>query len=176
MLVAIRKGKYDKPSKIVRNFNPAVERLIARALRVDRKKRWQSAEQMGDRIDAILAKLGTPTGSAALKRWLAELGERDGVLPPSETMEPPPTATIELGSGDIELEEVSPPNASLREAREPPAAPTSKKHSRLRRFFVRLVAIVVTLTLLGIALYFGRRYLPPRIVQPLDSWIHEHVH
>ena len=43
--------------------NPEVERFIARALRaVAGNRRWQSAEQMADRLDAILMKLGQTAG------------------------------------------------------------------------------------------------------------------
>ena len=37
---------------------------------------------MADRIDAILVKLGQPSGPAPLKRWLETLSARDGAKPP----------------------------------------------------------------------------------------------
>ena len=37
---------------------------------------------MADRIDAILVKLGQPSGPAPLKRWLETLNARDGAKPP----------------------------------------------------------------------------------------------
>src|SRR3954451_6063698 len=73
VLMQVRKARYEKPSEVVRGFNPDVERFIARALRADRSRRWQSAEQMADRIDALVAKLAQPSGPNALKRWLGEL-------------------------------------------------------------------------------------------------------
>src|SRR5690606_6320672 len=54
VLMQVRRARYEKPSNFVRDFNPDVERFIARALRPDRSKRWQSAEQMADRLDSIL--------------------------------------------------------------------------------------------------------------------------
>ena len=36
-------------------------------MRADPGKRWQTAEQMADRIDAILVKLGQPSGPAPLR-------------------------------------------------------------------------------------------------------------
>lgn len=79
IITQVRKGRYEKPSAFVRDFNPDVERVIARALRVNLNTRWQTAQQMGDRIDAILRELGQPSGPAALKRWLETLSARDGV-------------------------------------------------------------------------------------------------
>ncbi|MEO5768415.1 MAG: serine/threonine-protein kinase, partial [Polyangia bacterium] len=109
VLMQVRKARYEKPSTLVRDFNPEVERFIARALRADRSRRWQSAEQMADRIDAILLKLGQTTGPSALKRWLDNLSAKDGAKPPAEMAEQPSTSgTVELGSRDLELEEVAP--------------------------------------------------------------------
>jgi hypothetical protein len=97
---------------LVKDYNPEVERFIARAMRADINRRWQSAEQMADRLDAILVKLGQPSGPAVLKRWLENLGAKDGVKPPAEmapAAEPATTGTIELGSHDLELEEIGAP-------------------------------------------------------------------
>src|SRR4051812_37950036 len=54
VIMQVRRARPEKPSTVVRDMNPDVERLINRALRADVDKRWQSAEQMADRIDAIL--------------------------------------------------------------------------------------------------------------------------
>jgi hypothetical protein len=100
---------------LVRDFNPDVERFITRALRADRARRFQSAEQMADRLDAILVKLGQPSGPAALKRWLETLGARDRVLPPSELRDTPadvPAATMQLDIHELELQEVAKPEPS----------------------------------------------------------------
>ncbi len=82
VIMQVRRARPEKPSTLVRDLNPDVERLINRALRADPAKRWQSAEQMADRIDAILVKLGQPSGPAPLKRWLETLSARDGAKPP----------------------------------------------------------------------------------------------
>ena len=107
VLMQVRKARFEKPSELVKDFNPDVERFIARALRADKARRWQSAAQMADRLDAILLKLGQPHGPAALKRWLDALGAKDGVLPPSDLAVASPesvTGTIQLGTRDLELE------------------------------------------------------------------------
>lgn len=110
VILQVRGGRYDKPSTFMKDFNPDVERFIARALRVPLSRRWQTAEQMADRIDAILAKLGQPAGPAVLKRWLDTLSTRDGVKTPGDVGELTDSAgTIELGSRDLELQEVAVP-------------------------------------------------------------------
>jgi len=58
VLAQVRRAKPVPPAKAAaRDMNPDVARVINRALRADLGKRWQSAEQMADRIDAILMKL-----------------------------------------------------------------------------------------------------------------------
>jgi serine/threonine-protein kinase len=114
VLMQVRKARYEKPSTLVRDFNPDVERFIARALRADRARRWQSAEQMADRLDNILVKLGQSSGPAALKRWLETLSARDGIVPPGDMKEvlpelPLPTGTMQIASGELELQDVAPP-------------------------------------------------------------------
>ncbi len=111
VLMQVRKARHEKPSTLVRDFNPDVERFIERALRADRARRWQSAEQMADRLDNILIKLAQPSGPAALKRWLETLSARDGVLAPGDqraVAPEPPTSTIQLVSGELELQDVAP--------------------------------------------------------------------
>jgi len=120
VLMKVRKGRYEKPSELVKDFNPEVERFIARALRVDRARRWQTADQMADRIDAILSKLGQHVGPAALKRWLETLSAKDGAKSPAEVAEAAATGTIEVSTSDLELEEVAPapaPDTEVDEAR-----------------------------------------------------------
>lgn len=109
-LMQVRRARFEKPSSLVKDFNPEVERFITRALRSERSKRFQSADQMADRLDKILVKLGQPTGPAALKRWLDTLSARDGVRPPSEARDAAvevAAGTVELGSAELELHEVA---------------------------------------------------------------------
>jgi hypothetical protein len=110
VIMQVRRAKPAKPSTVVRDLNPDVERLINRALRADPDRRWQSAEQMADRIDAILVKLGQPSGPAPLKRWLETLSARDGAQPPAAVAPAvrDPSIAVDLGSLDLELEEVPP--------------------------------------------------------------------
>ena len=109
VMMQVRRARPEKPSTLVKDLNPDVERLINRALRADPAKRWQSAEQMADRIDAILLKLGQPSGPAPLKRWLETLSARDGAKPPvaDAAIATDPSIAVDLGSLDLELEEVA---------------------------------------------------------------------
>jgi eukaryotic-like serine/threonine-protein kinase len=109
VIMQVRRARPEKPSTVVRDLNPDVERLINRALRANPGKRWQSAEQMADKIDAILVKLGEPSGPAPLKRWLETLSARDGAKPPVpvKPAAPDPSIAVDLGSMDLELEEVA---------------------------------------------------------------------
>ena len=112
VLMQVRRARHEKPSALVRDFDPDVERFIERALRPDRSKRWQSAEQMADRLDNILIQVGKPAGPAALRRWLDSLSTRDGIRPPGDVVEEPLepiSGTIQLGSGDLELQHFFPP-------------------------------------------------------------------
>jgi len=109
VIMQVRRARPAKPSTVVRDLNPDIERLIIRALRASPGKRWQSAEQMADKIDAILVKLGEPSGPAPLKRWLETLSAKDGAKPPVPVAppSPDPSIAVDLGSMDLELEEVA---------------------------------------------------------------------
>jgi serine/threonine protein kinase len=138
VIMQVRKGRYEKPSSFVRDFNPDVEKFIARALRVNRNTRWQTADQMADRIDLIVSKLGQPSGPAPLKRWLENLVARDGIRSAAHDDSPAPDAN---GPGrgvtrDLELEPVTivdetdeRPTAAERPERTPPTAPTRPVHA-----------------------------------------------
>jgi serine/threonine-protein kinase len=204
VLMQVRKGRYEKPSELVKDFNPDVERFIARALRTDRSKRWQNAEQMADKLDAILVKLAQPAGPAVLKRWLETLAAKDGMKTPGETSEPaalppPDPGTIELGSRDLELQDIAPPpeepsthaepkprrrvsNANEVATRAAPpgedvlaaeaayGAPT--RIARAGRWLRRKALIaLVTLTVLGVGGYFAQPYLPSWLVEPVHDWL-----
>ena len=124
VIMAVRKARFEKPSTLVRDFNLDVEKLIGRALRANVERRWQSAEQMADKIDALLVGLGQPAGPAALKRWLETLSEKDGVKPAADAAVDPETQisdVVPLGSRDLDLEEIS----EMGGAAEPPPVPAA---------------------------------------------------
>ena len=139
LIMQVRKGRYEKPSSFVRDFNPDVEKFITRALRANRNTRWQTADQMADRIDLILSKLGQPSGPAALKRWLESLVARDGVRSPAHGDRDAAEANAAPGvTRDLELEPVTileeidareeQSTAAERPERSPPTAATRPVH------------------------------------------------
>jgi len=170
VLMQVRRARYEKPSAVVKDFNPDVERFIARALRVNRERRWQSAEEMADRLDAILSKLGQQTGPVVLKRWLDTLSAKDGVKSPAEVAEAAGPATIEVQTRDLELENVGPPADEEPHERGPTPAPASTWLARAGR---RLRRITVTAILLAAALgggaYLARPYLPGWLVDGVKT-------
>jgi serine/threonine protein kinase len=202
VLMQVRKARFEKPSLLVKDLNPEVERFIVRALRSDRSRRWQSAEQMADKLDAILVKLGQPGSPAVLKRWLDTLASKDGVKTPAELPEPAPDGTVELGSRDLELQAIAP-------ALQPEDPPTQAEPKRARRVaasneaatrnapppaeilaaevahgaptriarakrWVKRQAIIafVTLTLLSVGGYYVSPYLPSWLTDSVRSWVH----
>ena len=193
VIMAVRRAKPDKPSSIVRDLNPDVERLINRALRGDPAKRWQSAEQMADRIDAILVKLGQPSGPAPLMRWLETLSARDGAKPPvPDEAATDPSIAVNLGSLDLELEDVAPtyveedrgtgvdtrhlgpiPGAEADvhnlSTRALPPISSFTIAGRFRRWVVRMsIGAALTLATLGGGFYLLRSHLPAWATQPID--------
>jgi hypothetical protein len=203
VLMQVRKGRYEKPSELVKDFNPDVERFIVRALRTDRSKRWQNAEQMADKLDGILIKLGQTGGPPAMKRWLETLTAKDGVKTPGETGEAAPydPGTIQLGSRDLELQDIapSPPepeerathmesrrtrranaNEAATRAAPPPAEVLADevaygaptRIAQAGRWLRRKALIaLVTLTVLGVGGYFAQPYLPSWLVESVHDWV-----
>jgi serine/threonine protein kinase len=197
VLMAVRRARPEKPSKIVRDLNPDVERLINRALRADPAKRWQTAEQMADRIDAILVKLGQPSGPAPLKRWLETLSARDGAKPPvpDAAAASDPSIAVDLGSVDLELEDVArtdveadrgtgadtkhlaPPtrveatvhNAPTRPIPPAPALALGAR-ARFKRWARRMtIRAALILAAVGGGFYFARPHLPAWTTRPVDN-------
>jgi serine/threonine protein kinase len=196
ILMRVRNARYDKPSVVVKDYNPDVERFIVRALRADRAKRWQSAEQMADRLDAIRMKLGQNTGPAVLKRWLETLRTKDGVDAPADVAEAVVRETIEIATRDIELEEVESPPGTVDTVQDPtrPERPASKQRRqtpapvvdepiptptvvlRLGRWLRRaVITTVVVAVALAAGAYFARPYLPASLVLPVRAWFDRHV-
>jgi serine/threonine protein kinase len=202
VLMQVRKGRFEKPSELVKDLNPEVEKFIVRALRTDRARRWQSAEQMADKLDAILVKLGQTSGPTVLKRWMETLGAKDGVKTPAEVaepLEPVASGTVELGSRDLELQEIAPtpedpptqaqpkrgrkatradeiatraapPPADLLAAELAHGAPT--RIARASRWLGRRILIaLVTLTAIGVGGYFALPHMPTWLQDSVHDWI-----
>ena len=131
VLMKVRKARYERPSALVKDFNEDVERFIVRALNSARSKRWQTAEQMANRVDALLVKLGQQGGPGALKRWLDTLSSKDGVKPPEVRTAPAAGGTVEVGTEDLELIEVD-TGAGTEQMTADPDPPTAAASPRSR--------------------------------------------
>jgi hypothetical protein len=201
VIMQVRRAKPAKPSTLVKDMNADVERLINRALRADPDRRWQSAEQMADRIDTILMKLGQPSGPAPLKRWLEALNARDGAKPPpvpDAAAVSDPSIAVDLGSIDLELEEVEEVPATIvevdrgtgletrplrgrhpepappdlfggRDLPPPAPAPAGRFKRWARRMAIRAAVVIVAL---GGGFYFAWPHLPAWAKQPIDGLFH----
>jgi eukaryotic-like serine/threonine-protein kinase len=198
VLMQVRNARYEKPSAVVKDFNPDVERFIVRALRADPTRRWQSAEQMANRLDAIRVKLGQHAGPAALKRWLESLSAKDGVSAPADIVDPSEPGTVEVGSRDVELEAIASdpdtvrdPDPPTRPERRTPVPrdrqpeftpiPTPTVVTRLGRWLARvgrlvrrvlLITLAAAIVLAGSA-YFARAHLPAWMVEPVKTWLRD---
>jgi serine/threonine-protein kinase len=197
VIMQVRRAKPAKPSTVIKDMHADVERIINRALRADPSRRWQSAEQMADKIDAVLVKLGQPSGPAPLKRWLEQLSAKDGARPPAADagVISDPSIAVDLGSMEIELEEVPQPTfiepdrgtdvetRALRHRRPTPppelferpavaAVPERPSVVRFKRWLRRLaIRAAIVIVALGGASYFAWPHLPKWITQPISNWL-----
>jgi serine/threonine protein kinase len=71
----IKSGAYRKPSELVANFPPELEAIIVRALRVDPRERFESADAMRRAIDALGHHYELVVGDAAIVEVMGQLFE-----------------------------------------------------------------------------------------------------
>jgi serine/threonine protein kinase len=100
-----------KPAHVVAPDLPAeVSAIIQRAMQLDPDLRFQSADEMLTAIEAVLRTVFRPVGQTELKRWLAALGARDGLLPMSKNAGTPtpgrPTSERVGSAGDMDGKDV----------------------------------------------------------------------
>ena len=67
--------------------------------------RYQSADEMLSDVERVLRSAFLPVGQTELKRWLVELGAKDGVPPISRSTTPARTTSTRTTTGTGELEE-----------------------------------------------------------------------
>ncbi len=65
-------GEIAAPSTLVKDFPPALEQLIQRAMTVDPDKRFQTAAEVGAAIEAVAAELGGLADQRALRAFMSE--------------------------------------------------------------------------------------------------------
>jgi len=75
-------------------------------MRRDPDERYQSADEMLADVERVLRTAFRPVGQSELKRWLAELTARDGVLPISQASARPTATRTKTGTGELEEEDV----------------------------------------------------------------------
>lgn len=82
-------------------------RLVGRAMRLEPANRFQTADEMLQAIETVQRESFGPAGKTELKRWLAELEGRDGIVSIARAagVGADPNETLELGDEDIELED-----------------------------------------------------------------------
>jgi serine/threonine protein kinase len=105
-LLRVQKGDFPAPEEVAPDLPPEVAALISRAMRRDPDERYQSADEMLADVERVLRTAFRPVGQSELKRWLAELTARDGVLPISQASARPTATRTKTGTGELEEEDV----------------------------------------------------------------------
>ncbi|HVU49434.1 MAG TPA: serine/threonine-protein kinase [Polyangia bacterium] len=109
-LLRVQKADFRPPHVVAPDLPPHVSAIISRAMQLDPDLRYQSAEEMLTDIEQVLRTVFRPVGQTELKRWLAGLGARDGLLPMAKAGHTPAhgrlTGTGEMDGKDVVLEEV----------------------------------------------------------------------
>jgi serine/threonine protein kinase len=105
-LLRVQKGDFPPPEEVAPDLPPEVAAVISRAMRRDPDERYQSADEMLADVERVLRTAFRPVGQSELKRWLAELTARDGVLPISQTSARSTSTRTATGTGELEEEDV----------------------------------------------------------------------
>jgi serine/threonine-protein kinase len=162
-LVRIKACEFPRPSDACPDLEPALATLVLRAMQKDPEQRFQSAEEMMFAAEDTMRQLFHPFSQTELKRWIHELGARDGVppisrLPTSDGSGPaievgsdsllPPTLPLQVGTGYV-----LPPTLPGRKIHVPP--PPQPKE-RMNPWVWRLgIPAVLSLIAFGYGLYYG---------------------
>jgi serine/threonine protein kinase len=105
-LLRVQQGDFPPPEEVAPDLPPEVAAVISRAMRRDPNERYQSADEMLADVERVLRTAFRPVGQSELKRWLADLTARDGVLPISQASVRPTAARTATGTGELEGEDV----------------------------------------------------------------------
>ncbi len=76
-IMRVRECKFTPPEVVKPNLNPALVKIIHRAMQALPVNRYQSADEMLLDIESVQRTAYKPAGQTELKRWLAELQQRD---------------------------------------------------------------------------------------------------
>ena len=111
-IMRVRECKFTPPEAIKPSLHPALVKILRRAMQALPSNRYQSADEMLGDIESVQRTVYRPAGQTELKRWLAELQERDHCPTISKaTPAQATTATLEeldIGEGaDVVFDESS---------------------------------------------------------------------
>jgi serine/threonine protein kinase len=156
-LLRIQKAQFDPPEKVRAKLSPQVTAIVARAMQRVPGDRYQSAEEMMRDVEAALRTEFGSVGQSELKRYLDDLGRRDGALPISRNPALPEEEPTVRGKRTLALNDATRGDLGMAETRlqgapEPlaaalPPSPRSTEKvvrprgSPLARAFLVLVAL-----------------------------------
>jgi serine/threonine protein kinase len=101
-IMRVRECKFTPPEVVKPGLNPELVKIIHRAMQALPANRYQSADEMLVDIEKVQRTIYRPAGQTELKRWLAELQQRDHCPTISHTTAPTATAEnegLDIGEG-----------------------------------------------------------------------------
>jgi len=101
-IMLVRECKFTPPEAVNPRLNPALVKIIRRAMQALPANRYQSADEMLVDIESVQRRAFKPAGQTELKRWLAELEQRDHCPTISHTTLAQPAAEnagLDVGEG-----------------------------------------------------------------------------
>jgi hypothetical protein len=78
-LLRVQSGDLDDPQRHTPNLAPSIRGIILKAMRKAPRERYASADEMMGAVERVLREELGSAGQSDLKRWLEDLGRRDGV-------------------------------------------------------------------------------------------------
>jgi serine/threonine-protein kinase len=105
-LLRVQKGDFPPAEAVAPDLEPEVAAVVARAMHKEPESRYQTAEEMLADVERVMRTAFLPVGQTELKRWLTELGARDGVVPISQSTARATATRTKTGTGELEEEDV----------------------------------------------------------------------
>ena len=101
-IMRVRECRFSSPEEVKPDLHPDMVAIIKRAMQAKPADRFQSADEMMLAIENVQRTAYKPAGQTELKRWLAELQERDGIKTFARTAPPRtrPSLDEELDVGE----------------------------------------------------------------------------
>jgi serine/threonine protein kinase len=161
-LLRIQNAHFDAPERSQPTLSPQVAAIVRKAMQREPVARHQSAEEMMRDVEAALRSEFGSVGQSELKRFLDELGRRDGALPISRNPALPEDEATARGKRTLALQDAARDSelglaqtrllsvAAAPPATSEPPAPMAGTTARVRRRQgPRLVIAVAVTVLLG---------------------------